>query len=58
MAASLISGRSDVVFWYQVTEGASVQYDVPTGVILSEPYYDWDTFVHITSQGNAAFNDD
>ena len=57
-AASLISGRSDVVFWYQVTEGASVQHDVPAGVILSEPYYDWDTFIHITQKNKAAYNDD
>ena len=56
-AASLISGRSDVVFWYQVTEGA-VQHDVPAGVILSEPYYDWDTFIHIARKNQAAFNDD
>ena len=57
-AASLISGRSDVVFWYQVTEGAAVQHDVPAGVILSEPYYEWDTFIHITQKNKAAFNDD
>ncbi len=57
-AASLMAGRSDVVFWYQVTEGAAKQYDVPAGVILSEPYYDWDTFIHITQKNKSALNDD
>ena len=57
-AVSLISGRSDVVFWYQVTEGAELQHDVPAGVILSEPYYNWDTFIHISQKNSAAFNDD
>ena len=46
------------VFWYQVTEGAAVQHDVPAGVILTEPYYDWDTFIHVTQKNKAAFNDD
>lgn len=57
-AASLIAGRSDVVFWYQLSEGSDVQHDVPTGVILSEPYYDWDTFIHIGLKNQKAYNDD
>ena len=45
--AALASGRADVVFWYEVDSSASVQSDVPEGVILSEPYYEWDKFIHV-----------
>ena len=45
--ASLSSGRSDVVFWYQLTEGNEKHFDVPDSVIVSEPYFDWTTFLHI-----------
>ena len=45
--AALASGRADVVFWYEVDTSASVQNDVPDGVILSEPYYTWNKFIHI-----------
>ncbi len=44
---SLTSGRVDAVFWYQVVVGAEIQHDIPEEVIVSESYYDWDTFVHI-----------
>lgn len=54
--AALTSGRADVVFWYQLTEGSAKQFDVPDSVIVSDPYYDWNTFVHI-SQKNT-YNDD
>ena len=54
-SAALASGRADVVFWYRNTEGIKtpkklgknlrgVMLDSPAaGVILSEPYYEWDT---------------
>jgi|GEM_PF-796100 len=54
-SAALASERADVVFWYRNTEGIqtpkklkknlkSVMVDSPAkGVILSEPYYEWDT---------------
>lgn len=45
--AALASGRADVVFWYEVDTSKKIQADVPEGVILSEPYYTWDKFVHI-----------
>ncbi len=44
---ALMSGRADAVFWYQFIKGAQTQPDAPEGVIFSEPYYDWDTFLHI-----------
>ena len=46
-AAMLSSGRSDVVFWFEHRRGSSALLDVPEGVILSEPYYEFDTFYHI-----------
>ncbi len=51
-SAALSSERADVVFWYRNTEGMKVpaklkaksfMKDTATGVILSEPYYEWDT---------------
>ena len=54
-SAALASERADVVFWYRNTEGLqtpkklkknlkNVMVDSPAkGVILSEPYYEWDT---------------
>ena len=45
--AALVSGRADVVFWYEVDRQAQIQPDVPDNVILSEPYLDWDKFIHI-----------
>ncbi|MBQ7666214.1 MAG: transporter substrate-binding domain-containing protein [Synergistaceae bacterium] len=45
--SALASGRADVVFWYEVDTSAGVQHDVPEGVILSEPYYTWNKFIHI-----------
>ena len=45
--SALMSGRVDAVFWYQVWEGVEKQPDAPAGVLLSEPYYEWDTFLHL-----------
>ena len=45
--AALTSGRVDGVFWYQFIRGAAEQYDAPEGVIFSEPYYEWDMFLHV-----------
>lgn len=45
--SALISGRVDAVFWYQVWEGVNKQPDVPEGVLLSDSYYEWDTFLHL-----------
>ena len=45
--AALASGRADVVFWYEVDLSSEIQPDVPDGVILSEPYYTWNRFIHL-----------
>ena len=53
--SSLVSGRADVIFWYRSTKGIdisgvleakdnplnSVMNDASEGVLLSEPYYEW-----------------
>lgn len=46
-AAMLSSGRSDVVFWFEHKRKGGKMHDVPEGVILSEPYYQFDTFYHL-----------
>lgn len=46
-SAALASGRADVILWYRVTENYEHQPDVPSGVILSEPYYYLTKFVHV-----------
>ena len=45
--AALVSGRADVVFWYEVNKQGKFQPDVSDEVILSEPYLEWDTFIHL-----------
>ena len=45
--SALTSGRVDIVFWYQVWQRVEKQPDVPDGVLLSEPYYEWDTVLHL-----------
>ena len=39
--AALKSGRVDVVFWIAIF-GGNFRFDLPDGVIVSEPYYGWD----------------
>ncbi|MBQ4431163.1 MAG: transporter substrate-binding domain-containing protein [Synergistaceae bacterium] len=46
-AAMLASGRADVVFWFEHYRGDDANIDVPEGVIVSEPYYEMDTFFHL-----------
>lgn len=47
---ALTSGRVDVVFWYEMAKGFDWKLDVPEGVLLSEPYYSWNKFYHITKK--------
>ena len=49
-SAALASGRVDVVFWYCMFDENQNSYDIPENVIVSEPYYEWDTFVDITKK--------
>ena len=47
--AALSSGRVDVVFWYRYLAGDEdiFKLEVPERVILSNPYYMTDIFVHV-----------
>jgi hypothetical protein len=63
-SAALASQRADVVFWYRSTEGIKmpqklkgnplkdVMKDSLEGVILSAPYYEWETDLIIGNAGN------
>lgn len=57
-AAALASGRADVVFWYEKDTSSENQPDVPEGVILSEPYYEWNKFIHVRKaiKQNSGYN--
>ena len=45
--AALASGRVDIVFWYEVDMTSENQHDIPEGVIVSSPYYEWQKFIHV-----------
>ena len=45
--SALASGRVDVVFWYEIEKNAETQSDIPNGVIVSQPYYEWEKFIHL-----------
>lgn len=45
---ALTSGRVDAVFWYKKVNVSHVlQYDIPENVLISSPYYSFNTFVHV-----------
>ena len=44
---ALMSGRVDAVFWYETARNGAWDLDAPEGVILSEPYFSWNRFMHI-----------
>ncbi len=46
-AAALVSGRADAIFWYMSARDFEQDIDVPDGVLLSNPYYEWDKFLCI-----------
>ena len=45
----LISERVDVVFWYEIVKDLAKQIDADAsqGILLSEPYYDWNVFLYV-----------
>ncbi|MBQ7151838.1 MAG: transporter substrate-binding domain-containing protein [Synergistaceae bacterium] len=46
---SLTSGRVDSVFWFQSYKKLDgTQPDIPQGVALSEPYYQWNEYLYLT----------
>ncbi|MBQ7068728.1 MAG: transporter substrate-binding domain-containing protein [Synergistaceae bacterium] len=46
-AAALSSGRVDGVFWFWYEKVSGSLRDVPENVELTEPYYDWDSFMYL-----------
>lgn len=46
-SAALASGKADAAFWYKGTKNSTLQPDIPDSIIISEPYYEWNKFVHI-----------
>ena len=48
--AALMSGRVDVVLWYETSQDGSWKCDSPEEVLLSKPYYSWDKFLHIAQK--------
>ncbi|MBQ7578336.1 MAG: transporter substrate-binding domain-containing protein [Synergistaceae bacterium] len=46
-ASALASGRADLVFWFEIYRGLKTQPDIPEGVIVSDPYYQFDTIYHL-----------
>lgn len=45
--AALVSGKVDVVFWYEASKLAEWNLDAGEDVLLSEPYLEWHTFMHL-----------
>ena len=50
--SALVSGRADVVFWYEVHKNSAFQPDVDEDIILSEPYLSWNKFIHLQFEEN------
>ena len=49
--AALTSGRADIVFWYLNEYGDNpLNSDVAEDVILSAPYYEFNTYMHISKK--------
>ena len=46
-AATLASERADAVFWIQGHRDVKKHSDIPSGITLSLPYYEWDEFLYI-----------
>lgn len=46
-SASLASGRCDAVFWIQAYRDVQKHADVPEGITLSEPYYEWNEYLYL-----------
>ena len=45
--AALVSRRADVVFWFETAQAIIWNYDASDGVLLSDPYFSWNKFLHL-----------
>ncbi len=50
--AAIVSGKADVVFWYEISKMTDKYLDVPEEVLISEPYLEWNTFMHLRFDEN------
>ena len=46
-ASAVVSGRADTVFWIQGHRNVPKDSDIPEGLELSEPYYEWNEYLYI-----------
>lgn len=46
-ASAVVSGRADAVFWIQGHRDVPKHSDIPEGIVLSEPYYEWNEYLFI-----------
>ena len=46
-ASALASGRCDTVFWIQGHRDVPKHSDIPEGITLSEPYYEWNEYLYL-----------
>ena len=46
-ASAVVSGRADTVFWIQGHRDVPKHSDIPEGLELSEPYYEWNEYLYI-----------
>ena len=46
-AAALMSGKADVVFWFELYSDKGEQFDIPEGIIYTVPYYGWNKNIYI-----------
>ena len=47
-ASAVVSGRADAVFWIQGHRNVPKNSDIPEGLELSEPYYEWNEYLFIS----------
>ena len=46
-AAALMSGKADVVFWFEMYSDKGEQFDIPEGIITTAPYYGWNKIIYV-----------
>ncbi|MBR1658349.1 MAG: transporter substrate-binding domain-containing protein [Synergistaceae bacterium] len=47
-ASAVVSGRADAVFWIQGVRDVPKQADMPEGLLISEPYYEWNEYLYLS----------
>ena len=42
-----MSGKADVVFWFELYSDKGEQFDIPEGIISTVPYYGWNKNIYV-----------